>query len=566
MNGKHYIGAKAQSANNVRLYPAISKVILWVDDNNYYEAGTDGGFVIEQDCPYATQAMADNLLVKLGGYQYQSITAEAAQLTPTAELGDGITVNGVYTQLAYKNIRFSTGAVVDVAAPGGVEVDHEYVQKGNQEREFDRKIAQTYSQISKTAEEIKLEVASTIDELSASIDIQIDSITSTVEGQSGQISQISQEVDSITQEVRGLDGQIASIETYVDSITLSVSNGSTSSTISLKAGSTTISSKTISMSGLVTYTGLANGTTTIDGGCIKTGTIDADRLNLTGAITFQDLNSSTQSTINNASTNAANAVNTANRVSNTLNGLTTTVGYTTYIDGSKIETSQLYVNSANITGSITASTIRGGTVQLLDGSGWSAGTLSLTSASSSSYSVQFASGAAMRLKANGGVVWLESSTGAYLNVAANVVVGTNLQPAGDNNYTCGVSGARWADIYSANSVINVSDRREKTDIAYDLSAYDAAFDSLKPASFKFVNGTSGRTHTGFISQDIEDALEPSGLTSTDFAAFIKSPLTDKSGTIIQGEYRYGIRYEELIALCVAQIQALKKRVSELEKV
>lgn len=44
----------------------------------------------------------------------------------------------------------------------------------------------------------------------------------------------------------------------------------------------------IDLSGYVTFTGLANGTTTVDGSCIKTGTIDADRINMTGSIGWSD--------------------------------------------------------------------------------------------------------------------------------------------------------------------------------------------------------------------------------------------------------------------------------------
>lgn len=41
--------------------------------------------------------------------------------------------------------------------------------------------------------------------------------------------------------------------------------------------------------GMVTFQGLSGGTTTIDGACIKTGKIKAERLELTGAITWDDL-------------------------------------------------------------------------------------------------------------------------------------------------------------------------------------------------------------------------------------------------------------------------------------
>jgi hypothetical protein len=46
---------------------------------------------------------------------------------------------------------------------------------------------------------------------------------------------------------------------------------------------------TINLDGYVTFEGLAGGTTTIDGACIKTGKINADRLQLTGAISWSDL-------------------------------------------------------------------------------------------------------------------------------------------------------------------------------------------------------------------------------------------------------------------------------------
>ena len=494
MSDSVFVGTKAGGLETSPQFEPISKIILLVDSENYYEAGNDTGRTLEITCPYGTQAMANNLLSSLGGYAYQPATATDALIDPAAELGDAVTVGGIYTVLAQMDTTFDSLMTADIGAPGQEEIESEYPYVSQQQSDINRQIAQTRSEISKTSEEIGLRVD-------------------------------------------GLENQYAQLKVTIDGVTIEGPGG----------------------------------TTLIDGGKIDAdelhvnaanidGTLSANQINMTGSITWSDLASDAQGKVNSAQSTATSAQTTANNAQNTANSVSNRVAGWTYPGSTQINGSSI------MTGTVTASTIRGGSVQLLDGSGWSAGTLSLTSASSSSYSVQFASGAAMRLKANGGVVWLESSTGAYLNVAANVVVGTNLQPAGDNNYTCGVSGARWADIYSANSVINVSDRREKTDIAYDLSAYDAAFDSLKPASFKFVNGTSGRTHTGFISQDIEDALEPSGLTSTDFAAFIKSPLTDKSGTIIQGEYRYGIRYEELIALCVAQIQALKKRVSELEKV
>lgn len=83
------------------------------------------------------------------------------------------------------------------------------------------------------------------------------------------------------------------------SITNGLSNGTT--TINggcIKTGK--ISAARLDLSGVASISSLANGTTTINGGCIKTGTISAARLNLSGAISFGDLNGDVQGRINNS--------------------------------------------------------------------------------------------------------------------------------------------------------------------------------------------------------------------------------------------------------------------------
>lgn len=489
-----YVGERAASISVPPKFDAISKIVLLVDDENYYEAGNDTGRTLEITCPYGTQAMANNLLSSLDGYQYQPVTATDALADPAVELGDSMTVGGAYSVVAQREIDFGLLLPMELAAPGQEEIESEYPYVSQQQSDINRQIAQTRSEISKTSEEIGLRVD-------------------------------------------GLENQYAQLKVTIDGVTIEGPGG----------------------------------TTLIDGGKIDAdelhvnaanidGTLSANQINMTGAITWSDLASDAQGKVNSAQNAADSAQSTANSAQNTANSVSNRVAGWTYPGSTQINGSSI------MTGTVTASTLRGGTIQLLNNSGSAAGTLSLASATSGSYSVQLSSGAALRIKANSGVVWIEGSTGAYVNVASNVVFGSNIQPGGDGAYSCGTASSRWSQLYATTPSISTSDRREKTDINYDVSAYDAIFDALKPASFKYKDGTSGRTHTGFISQDIEDVLGPSGLTSTDFATFIKSPLEDKQGRVIEGEYRYGVRYEELIALCVSQIQALKKRVSALEAV
>ena len=527
MNGKIFVGQKALSLTEYDKSAPISGVILWVDEENCYEAGDETGTVIEQDCPYASQEMANNLLATLQGYSYQGLEASGAKVSPIAELGDGITVNGLYTQLAYQNIRFSTGEVMDVAAPGSDETLHEYKIEGQTTKQFTHQIAETRSLISKTSEEILLQVESELEGLSSSFTVQLNSIKS---------------------QVSGLDDQVSSIEQYVDSITLSVSNGSTSSTIQLKAGSATITSQTIQMSGLVTFTGLSNGTTTINGACIKTGTIDADRLNLTGAITFGDLSSSVQNDINDAYSMAEDAQTTASNAADVVDGWT--YRGTTYIDGTRI-----------MTGTVSASTLEGGEIVLLDSRGYEAGTFTLDGSSSTSGRKVVLDSNAIELNAINGDIFLGLYSGqaGYLHLTDNeVIVGlSDLRPNQDDRWYCGTNSNRWSAVYASSPEIVTSDRNKKNSITYDMSPYDALFDRLKPTPYKYNEGTSGRTHLGMISQDVEEALADCGLDSKDFAGFVKGE--DEEKNVI-----YSLRYEEFISLCIYEIQILKARIKDLE--
>ena len=350
MNGKVFVGQKALSLTEYEKTAPISGVILWVDDENCYEAGDETGTVIEQDCPYATQQMANNLLATLQGYSYQGLEANGAKVSPIAELGDGITVNGLYTQLAYQNIRFSTGEVMDVAAPGSDETLHEYKTEGETTKQFTHQIAETRSLISKTSEEILLKVENELEGLSSSFSVQLQQIQS---------------------QVTGLNGQVSSITQKVDNITLSVSNGSTSSSISLSVGGVTVSSQTIQMNGLVTFTGLANGTTTIDGACIKTGTIEASRID-TDSLYVNAANITGSLTIGQLPNNVATTGDIPDKVSELENdeGYQTERGVVTIIDGT---VDADYVNALGI----RARYLQGETVQLLSSRGSLVGTMDI---------------------------------------------------------------------------------------------------------------------------------------------------------------------------------------------
>lgn len=138
-----------------------------------------------------------------------------------------------------------------------------------------------------------------------------------------------------------------------------------------------ISSVSSSLSAL--KEGFKDGTTVISGGCITTGMIDAKYLNLTGAITFVDLNSETQGKINDASSTASTALSTANSASSTASTALSTANSassdadsaysraTTAINNAKALANGTYSGGTFIDGtSITSPVIVGGELFALD--------------------------------------------------------------------------------------------------------------------------------------------------------------------------------------------------------
>lgn len=233
MSDKFFVGLDLTSVKDNGLQLPISRVTMRVDDENVLTAGDDSGTELIADCPHATQEMVNDILARVKGYRYQMLSADDAALDPAAELGDGVTAGGLYSIIS--RIEDDGSGYASISAPGESELESEYPSAGPMTKEFNRKLAETRSSITKTAEQIQLKV-------------------------------------------EGMEGQVSSIQQYVDSITISVSNSGTSSRIELKSNGVVIASGNITMSGAVTFESLANGTAVIDGGCIKANTIDGSKM------------------------------------------------------------------------------------------------------------------------------------------------------------------------------------------------------------------------------------------------------------------------------------------------
>ena len=285
MSEKYYVGGDVTSFADNGKYKPISRVTLLVDDENSLTAGDDTGMEIIASCPHATQPMVNALLQTMKGYQYQAYEAGAANIDPAAELGDGVTVGGIYSPLS--KLSDDGRGYAGISSPGKAEMEDEYPSDGYITQEFNRKIAETRSTITKTSEAIMLKV-------------------------------------------EGIDGKYTEVKTTLDGLTVTDQSGTTK----IKGSS-------------------------IETGSIAAKSISADKLNLTGAITFGDLDANAQNSINTANRNASTAIAAAGNAQTAANGAVQKVSAweypgSTYIDGSKI-----------MTGTVMATKLLGCTVGLL---------------------------------------------------------------------------------------------------------------------------------------------------------------------------------------------------------
>lgn len=154
-------------------------VQFYYEDKDTIFAGTDEGRVLEVECPWATQEIANAVLDNIRGYIYRPYKAVSAILDPAAELGDPITVSGTDSVLASCDTTFNAIMVSDIAAPADKEIDHEYPYEDPNRNRTRRGIARA----------------------KADIQIGVDNIQAKVEGVEGGLAQLKLEVDGITLEV-----------------------------------------------------------------------------------------------------------------------------------------------------------------------------------------------------------------------------------------------------------------------------------------------------------------------------------------------------------------------------
>lgn len=181
MSDKVYIGQNAAELDYGDTLTRISRVNLSVDSDHIYTSGDDTGRTLEVDCPWGSQEMADSILAKVSAVDYQPYTAGDALLDPAAEIGDGVTIGGIYSVISGASTDFDKMCASGISAPESDEIDDEYPYEVSAQRAIERKLAYTRSLISKTSEQILLQVDNELEGMSSSFSVELGKITARVD-------------------------------------------------------------------------------------------------------------------------------------------------------------------------------------------------------------------------------------------------------------------------------------------------------------------------------------------------------------------------------------------------
>lgn len=156
-----YVGANVRSLKASPALTAYTGVSLVVADDVTYFAGNETGRVLRVQCPWGTQEMAEYLLLKVRGTQYQPYSAAGVITDPAIELGDGISINTIHGGVYSLKSKFGRSFVTDASAPVDEEVDYEYPYKPASERQATRQHKQVLAALQVNKESIDAKVSST---------------------------------------------------------------------------------------------------------------------------------------------------------------------------------------------------------------------------------------------------------------------------------------------------------------------------------------------------------------------------------------------------------------------
>lgn len=269
MSNKYFVGQSVNSIETSKALLPFTKVVIIVGEDGdgnqvVYEAGNDNGRTLEVTNPWGTQAIANDMLARISGYAYKPFSANGAFVPDVAELGDGVTVNGIYSVLAGQDLNFDTLSTSDIEASGEDETANEFgIYKDSTQKNLQR----------------------SVNKLTTTFTVELGKIESEIYDPSTGVSRITQNSEAIIAEVQRASGAESLIAQRADSIRLSVSSANGSSTFTLTDNSGTLDTKTLNLT-----VDAVNVSGTLTASQIDATNLQVSAANVTGQLTASQIN------------------------------------------------------------------------------------------------------------------------------------------------------------------------------------------------------------------------------------------------------------------------------------
>lgn len=131
----------------------ISNITVTIDED-------DAQNILVASCPWANTEIAEQVSNKLIGFVYRPFDAKGARLTPLAELGDTVIIDGDGYDLISQESFFDSEFVSDISSPNDEELEHEFEYVPSTERRFTRELRTLKAEIDIQADAIEAKVSS----------------------------------------------------------------------------------------------------------------------------------------------------------------------------------------------------------------------------------------------------------------------------------------------------------------------------------------------------------------------------------------------------------------------
>lgn len=506
------------------------------DDNCYI---IEDNFLVYGKGAEELAQIAANIFRKITDIIYRPFSAEVRG-NPCVETGDAIRISTRYdiveSYVLNRTMKGDHGLMGSISSQGA----EKYAEKANSVSRSIIQLKGKTNTLIRNVDETRSELESFEMDANGKIDVLTSSITQTAE-------RIELEV---AERKDGQEDLSSRISQTIDTIDLSVENGDKQAGIKItlkKEGDETPTTKEavgkIDLTGLVSFGNLEkSGETTIDGGNIKTDSIDASKIKTETLYLKNEL-----------------------RIKRTDS------------DGAERERIALWME--DVEGQTAPNVVVGG-------KNWRTNVVIKDSLDCLSQT-NFGANVTMEktLDVFGGI-----STGRYVyfdkmgakrGIATQTKGGTSKDGeliagmAADNVTTLIGAGAnrtaKTTTLLRGNTVkvesageVTISDKRLKNSFK-TLNEFDAIYMDIEPCAFKYNNGTSGRYHFGAIAQNVKQAFESHGYTTRDFGGFVQMQDNPESEDYCGVEDPIGLIYTEFTMWNMHMVQELYKKVGKQQE-